>query len=209
MNVYDREVLPRITKWLLDRPEIFALRKKTTAGLHGDVVEIGFGSGLNLPALPPEVERLHAVDPDQTGRRMAGELIARSPVDVEFVGLDGQRLPLADASMDGALSTFTMCSIPDLGKALDELWRVLKPGAELHFLEHGRSDEPAVARRQARINPFYTPFARGCRLDVPIAESVRAAGFEITSLSARHRGFPKVASYVLRGVARKPAQKKP
>lgn len=203
MSFYGEQVLPRVTEWILDRPKIEALRRETARGLHGDVVEIGFGLGLNLPVLPDEVRCLHAVDPDRTGPRLAAERLARSPVHVDFVGLDGRQIPLDAESMDGALSTFTMCSIPELERALREVKRVLKPGARLHFLEHGLSDDPKLAGWQRRVTPFYSPFAGGCRFDVPIADAIRAAGFEIEALDARQRKGPKLGAFLYQGVARK------
>src|SRR3546814_15357642 len=117
------------------------MRDRVTAGLHGTVVEVGFGSGLNLPHLPPSVDRLLAVDPAMTGRRLAAERIEASAVPVDLVGLDGEELPLGDASVDGAISTFTLCPIPDAGRALRDLRRVLRPGPQLPFLEHGLSPD--------------------------------------------------------------------
>jgi ubiquinone/menaquinone biosynthesis C-methylase UbiE len=204
MSFYGEHVLPRVTEWILDRPKIAELRRETARGLHGDVVEIGFGSGLNLPVLPAEVRRLHAVDPDRTGPRLAAERLASSDVEVDFIGLDGRQIPLDDASMDGALSTFTMCSIPELERALREVKRVLRPGAELHFLEHGLSDDPKLAKWQHRVTPVYSPFAGGCRFDVPIADAIRHAGFEIVELDARQRRGPRLGAFLYRGVARKP-----
>lgn len=204
MSFYGEQVLPRVTEWILDRPKIAELRSETARGLFGDVVEIGFGSGLNLPILPAEVRRLHAVDPDRTGPRLAAERLARSPVSVDFVGLDGRQIPLDASSMDGALSTFTMCSIPKLDRALAELLRVLKPGARLHFLEHGLSDDPSLARWQRRMTPVYSPFAGGCRFDVPIADAIARAGFEIERLDARQRAGLKLGSFLYQGVARRP-----
>ncbi|MBX3251928.1 MAG: class I SAM-dependent methyltransferase [Myxococcales bacterium] len=203
MSFYREQVLPRITEKILDHPPIAALRRETAAGLYGDIVEIGFGSGLNLPELPPEVRHVHAVDPDRTGPRLGKRRLAASPVQVSFVGLDGRAIPLDAASMDGALSTFTMCSIPDLERALAEVKRVLRAGGELHFLEHGLSDDPRIATWQRRVTPFYSPFAGGCRFDVPIADAVRRAGFELVSLDARQRKGPPLGSYLYRGVARK------
>ncbi|MCA9616412.1 MAG: class I SAM-dependent methyltransferase [Myxococcales bacterium] len=203
MSFYGEQVLPRVTEWILDRPKLEALRRETARGLFGEVVEIGFGSGLNLPVLPAEVRRLHAVDPDRTGPRLAAARLAASDVPVDFVGLDGRQIPLDAQSMDAALSTFTMCSIPELERALREVRRVLKPGARLHFLEHGLSNDARVARWQRRVTPLYSPFAGGCRFDVPIADAIRAAGFEIESLDARQRKGPKLGAFLYQGVARK------
>ena len=204
MGFYSKHVLPRVTEWILDKPKILEMRRETTRGLRGEVVEIGFGSGLNLDALPPEVERLHAIDPDQTGRMLAAERLARTDVDVRFAGLDGRMLALDPASMDCALSTWTMCSIPELQRALAELRRVLKPGGTLHFMEHGLSENPKIARRQRWITPFYRPIAGGCRLDLPVEQSIRDAGFEIRRVESFDLGKPGVTTWVVRGVAVNP-----
>ncbi len=201
MGFYSRHILPRITEWMLDKPKILELRRETAEGLHGHVVEIGFGSGLNLDALPAGVETLHAIDPDQTGRRLAAKRLARTKVDVRFACLDGRSITLDSNSMDCALSTWTMCSIPQLHQALAELSRVLKPGGVLHFMEHGLSEDPRIARRQHLITPFYRPFAGGCRLDLPVAASIRDAGLEITKLESFDLGDPGVTSWVVRGIA--------
>ena len=112
-------------------------RQRVVPGLRGAVVEIGFGSGLNVPFYPDDVEIVYAVDPVAVGRKLAAKRLSESPVPVEFVGLDGEHLPLGDASVDAALSTFTLCTIPDATQALHELLRVLRPGERFHFLEHG------------------------------------------------------------------------
>jgi len=202
MRFYRDQVLPRVTEWLLDRPTIHALRVETAASLGGEIVEVGFGSGLNLPALPDEVERVRAIDPDRVGRKLAAERIAESSAAVDFAGLDGQKLPLADGSVDGALSTFTLCSIPDLDVALAEVGRVLRPGARFCFLEHGLSPVPRVARRQRWLNPVYSPLAGGCRLDLDAPARVEAAGFRILELDRIELGKkPGVATHLFRGIA--------
>jgi ubiquinone/menaquinone biosynthesis C-methylase UbiE len=129
--------------------------------LDGEVLEVGFGSGLNLPHLPPAATKLYAVDPAELGRRLAAERLAEAPVPVEFVGLDGQDLPLEDDSVDRVLSTWTLCTIPDADRALHEVRRVLRPGGTFHFVEHGRSPDAKVARWQDRLNPIQQRVAGG------------------------------------------------
>ena len=142
MGLYGDHVLPRVIDLMLRRRDFEEVRERTAAGLSGEVLEVGFGSGLNLPHYPPEVTRILAVDPALVGRKLAAARLAACLVPVEFVGLDGETLPVDDASVDHVLCTWTLCSIPDAGRALGEIKRVLKPGGTFHFVEHGRSPDP-------------------------------------------------------------------
>ena len=128
MSLWEERVLPRLTDKLLGNREVRKLRKRAVDGLSGTVVEIGFGSGLNVPLYPPEVDKVYAIEPSELAKQLAGERVAESPVPIEFAGLNGEKLPLANDSVDAALSTFTLCTIPDVDQALIELYRVLKPG---------------------------------------------------------------------------------
>ena len=199
---WEGRVLPRVVENRCGVPELDEPRARVTAQLHGDVVELGFGTGRNLPYLPPAVTRLHAVEPqDEAARRIGGERLAASAVPVTFVGLDGQSIPLEDASMDAALSTFTLCTIPDAGRALAEVRRVLKPGGRLHFLEHGLADDPAVERWQHRLTPVQRRVFGGCHLDRDIAALVTAAGFRIDDLTTGYRLAPKAFGFLYEGAA--------
>lgn len=204
MGFYVEQILSRGMARVMDTPENQELRQRAAQGLGGDIIEIGFGAGLNLPALPDEVASVHAVDPDHVGRRLAAERIEQARADVHLTGLDGQSIPLETASMDAALSTWTLCSIPDMHQALLELRRVLKPGGRFHFLEHGLSDEPKVQRWQRRLDPIQKIWAGGCRLSVPIDRVVRAAGFEIVELDNFYMSGSKCHGYMYRGVAINP-----
>jgi SAM-dependent methyltransferase len=201
--LYERQLLPRIVDKSCGLKAIRDLRAGVADGLHGDVVEIGFGSGLNLPHLPCTVRRLLAVDPAVIGRRLAARRLEACAIPVTFVGLDGEDLPLDDGSADAALSTFTLCTIPDVTRALHELHRVLRPGAHLHFLEHGLSPEPSVAKWQHRLTPLQRRVSGGCHFDRPIDLLLDAAGFEITTLHNHYLKGPKFPSYLYQGVARK------
>ena len=201
---YDTRIVP----WIVDKAcgarDLDRSRRRVCAGLRGEVVEIGFGSGLNLPHLPDAVTHLHAVDPERAGQRLGAERIATSRVPVSFVGLDGQALTLGDASMDGALCTFTLCTIPDAGLALAELRRVLKPGGTFHFLEHGLSPDPKVARWQHRLTPLQRHLCAGCHFDRPIDLLVRDAGFELGEVRHEYRNGPKTPGYLYEGTAVRP-----
>jgi ubiquinone/menaquinone biosynthesis C-methylase UbiE len=192
---------------MLGTEEVRGHRQRAVTGLRGAVVEIGFGSGLNVPLLPPDVEVVYAVDPSAVGRRLAAHRVSSSPVPIEFVGLDGEHLPLGDETVDAALSTFTLCTIPDAKKALEEVSRVLRPAGRFHFLEHGLCPEPSTAKWQHRLNGFQQRVAAGCHLDRPIDELVRSAGFEIRELRNDWFRGPRPSKpwgYLYEGVAIKP-----
>ena len=202
MSFYDDQVLPRVIDFALGNKKIGKIRRRSLAGLSGAIVEIGFGSGTNIPYYPAPVERVYAVDPALVGRRLAAKRLAASNVEVEYVGLDGAAIPLDDASVDNALSTWTLCTIPDVDAALREVRRVLRPGGRLVFLEHGLSDDPKVARRQHRFNPIQQRVAGGCNVDRDPGALVAAAGFEIEHLENFVMAGPKIMSYMYAGTAR-------
>jgi ubiquinone/menaquinone biosynthesis C-methylase UbiE len=207
VGIWTDQVVPRFTDKMLGSRQVMKLRRRAVDSLAGAVLEIGFGSGLNVPLYPPEVTRVYAVDPSLVGRKLSRERVDASPVTVDFVGLDGAHLPLDDASVDAALSTFTLCTIPDVTSALSEVFRVLRPGAAFHFLEHGLCPDPAVARKQHRFNGIQQRLAGGCHLDRPIDALVREAGFEITALDHDHMPGPEFMlpwGYLYEGVATRP-----
>ena len=201
MGFYVDRVLPRITDVALSGREIAVIRQRVCAGLDGEVLEVGFGSGRNLPHYPSGVSRVRAVDPATAGRALAAKRLAASAVPVEFVGLDGEQLPLEDKSVDHVLTTWTMCSIPHLDTALAEVRRVLRPGGTLRFVEHGRSPDPKVARWQDRLTPLQRRLFGGCHLNRPIAELVTTAGFTLGSIDTYYASSPKPFGYFFEGVA--------
>jgi ubiquinone/menaquinone biosynthesis C-methylase UbiE len=204
VGVYRERILPHVIDRACNTAELRAWRGEVTAGLFGTVVEIGFGSGLNVAAYPDEIELVYAVEPADVARRLAEPRIAAGNVTVEHVGLDGQQMPLADDSCDGALSTFTLCTIPDVHAALAELRRVVRPGGRFHFLEHGLSPDPGTATWQRRFEPIQKRVAAGCHLTRDIAELVRDAGFELEHVSSRYGRGPKPWTWFTQGVARNP-----
>ena len=182
MGVYSDRVLPRILNASCGSRKLAPLRRRVCAGLAGEVVEIGFGSGLNIPFYPAGVVRVAAVEPSDTGWRLAGARCSATDVPVVRSGLDGQSLPFADDSFDAALSTWTLCTIPDVAAALGELRRVLRPGGALHFLEHGLAPDEQVRRWQRRLDPVQRRIAGGCRFTRPVVELLTTAGFTIREL---------------------------
>ena len=202
MGIYEDAVLPRIINVACGIKPLRAHREKACQGLSGRVLEVGFGSGLNIPYYPAEVTAVAAVEPADTGWKLATKRRAGSPVPVERNGLDGQSLPLPDDSCDAALSTFTLCTIPDVSAALAEIRRVLKPGGELHFLEHGLAPDEKVQRWQHRMEPLQKRLFGGCHLTRSVPDMLSSAGFEVTSIERFYeKSAPKpVGAYSL-GVA--------
>ena len=206
MGWYGDVILPRILDYLLRGADFRQVRARVAAGLDGEVLEIGFGSGLNVPHYPPGVTKVLAIDPAVAGRKLAAGRIAQSATPVEFAGLDAGRLPAGDASVDHVLSTWTLCTVPDAATALAEIRRVLKPGGSLHFAEHGRAPEPKVARLQRRLNPLQGRLFGGCHLDRPIDRLISDAGFELTRLDNYYLQGSRTVGYTFEGIATKPAE---
>lgn len=201
MGWWSDHVVPRLVDKTLQNAEVDELRDRVCAVLHGRVLEVGFGSGPNLAHYPPAVTAASAVEPSDVAWRAASARLDASPVDVRRAGLDGRRLELADASHDSALSTFTLCTIPDVETALAEIRRVLRPGGRFAFLEHGLAPEPGVARWQHRLDPWQGRVFAGCHLDRPIAALVAAAGFRVAEVSTFYAARPRPWGYVYLGWA--------
>jgi SAM-dependent methyltransferase len=193
MGAWTDLVVPRMADRALRRPEIDELRRKACSPLRGRVLEIGFGGGLNLRWYPAAVGSVAAVEPSDVGWSLSEPRRARTDLPVERRGLDGQRLDEPDASYDGVLLTFTLCTIPDPALALREVRRVLRPDGVLSLLEHGLSPDPGVARWQRRLDPVQRRVAGGCHLSRDVAALVDQAGFETTHLETAYLEGPGLA----------------
>ena len=203
MGWYAEQILPRALDLLMRGAELTAIRARVASGLYGDVLEVGFGSGLNVAHYPPAVRRVFAVDPAKVGRRLAARRVDASPALIEYIGLDGQLLPLAAESVDHALTTWTLCTIPGVEQALREIQRTLRPGGALHFVEHGRSPDAKIARWQDRLTPIQRRVAGGCHLNRRIDALIAGSGLDLTQLDTYYLRGLKSVNYTYEGVATK------
>jgi ubiquinone/menaquinone biosynthesis C-methylase UbiE len=205
MGIYATHVLPRIINVACGLKASEPLRRRVCEGLHGEVVEIGFGSGLNVPHYPPAVTGVAAIEPADVGWKLAEERVAASTTPIRRTGLDGQSLPLPDDSCDSAISTWTLCTIPDVAGALQEVRRVLKPGGTFCFVEHGLAPDEKVQRLQHRLEPLQKRLFGGCHLTRRIADLITGAGFTIVEADVFYEdGAPKFLAADTLGVAVSP-----
>jgi SAM-dependent methyltransferase len=191
-NWWERTVVPRLVDVALRGRDIGELRQRACAGLTGRVLELGFGSGLNTRLYPDAVAAVDAVEPSDVGWRLSERRRAESGTPVRRVGLDGQALAADDAAYDCVLSTFTLCTIPDVALAFREVRRVLRPGGTFHFLEHGSGPTERVRSWQRRLEPAQRRLAGGCHLTRDVPALVAEAGFEVTDLDQRYLAGPAV-----------------
>jgi SAM-dependent methyltransferase len=177
MGFYSHAIFPRLCDWVMSDPKMARLRKEVLADVDGAILEIGFGTGLNLAHYPPQIRRITTVDPNPGMNKLARRRIDESGIEVDQRALGGEQLPFTDASFDCVVGTWTLCSIPEVGRALAEVHRVLKPGGRFVFLEHGLSDDPKIQRWQRRLTPFQRRLADGCRLDLDVEAAVKGQPF--------------------------------
>jgi ubiquinone/menaquinone biosynthesis C-methylase UbiE len=205
MGFYSRQIFPRALDVLLRGDEVSGYRRATLEPLRGRVLEIGFGTGLNLPHYPEAVSHLTIIDPERMlASRVANRIAAaRMPVDKMYLDASG-RLPFADDHFDGVATTFTLCTIADVAAALFEMRRVLKPTGLMVFLEHGLSDDARIAKWQQRLNPIQQVVACGCHLNRQIDELITSAGLTIDRLTRDLMpGLPRLIGSLYRGTAKK------
>ena len=201
MSFYERSILPRIIDLAMRGRDIGLERAEGLRGARGRVLEVGFGSGLNLAHYPAGVESLAALDPNDVAWKLARRRIERAPFPVERVGLVEGRLPVADGAFDAVVSTFTLCTIPDVAAALLEMRRVLSPAGRFHFVEHGLSDDERVRKWQRRWNPWQMRLCGGCHVDRAIDREIESAGFRIERMEKGYMKGPRTLAFRYRGVA--------
>ncbi len=202
MAFYEKHVLPRIIDIACGIKPVGILRETLVPLAVGNVLEVGIGTGLNLPYYDSaRVQKIWGLDPALAMQKFASRRIAESGLKVELLGMSGEEIQMDTNSFDTVLLTFTLCSIPNGIKALREMRRVLKPSGQLIFCEHGRAPDEDVGRWQDRLTPLWRRIAGGCHLNRPIADQIIAAGFEITNLQTEYLPGPRPLAYTYRGTA--------
>lgn len=202
MSLYSRHVFPHLLDWLMSQPAFTQARRELLAPVSGSVLEIGFGTGLNLDYYPATVSSLTTVDVNPGVHRLAEKRLEKSALPVRFALISGESLPMPSASFDAVVSTWTLCSIPDVESALQEIQRVLKPGGRFYFVEHGLSPDPFVARWQHRLTPLQKIIADGCHLNRDHLALIAAAGLKVVEKRQfQAEGLPSVGAFMTLGVA--------
>lgn len=202
MGFYQRRILPRLIDLTMRNKEATRFRARLVPEAKGVTLEVGIGSGLNLPFYSGQVRRLYAVDPSAELLHMAKKKSGATPFPVEFLAQSGEELPIEDGAIDTVVLTYTLCSIPNPAKAMREMRRVLKPSGELLFAEHGLSPDVTVQRWQRRLNPLWRRLAGGCNIDRRMDDLIASAGFRFVELENEYAKGPKPMAYMYSGRAR-------
>ncbi|ARU57783.1 methyltransferase type 11 [Oleiphilus messinensis] len=203
MAFYENYILPHLINVACGTKPVRKQREKVVPHAEGRILEVGMGSGLNLPYYDPDkVEFIWGLEPSEGMRRKAAPRIEASKLTIEWMGLKGEEIPLDDNSVDTVLLTYTLCTIPDWLTALQQMRRVLKPGGKVLFCEHGEAPDESVRRWQEKINPYWNKVAGGCHLNRPIPRLLHDAGFKIKSLDTQYvPSTPKFAGFTYWGYA--------
>jgi SAM-dependent methyltransferase len=202
MGLYKRYVLPRLIELAMKNPELGKLRAASIPRARGDVLEVGIGSGLNLPFYSSEVRHIYGVDPSRELQRIASRRTAAISIPVDFLHQSADAaLPFHSGTIDSAVLTWTLCSIPDAAEALAEIRRVLKRSGRLIFVEHGRASDTAVTTWQDRLTPLWKRIGGGCHLNRKIDDLIVAAGFQISELTTCYLPRPRPMTYTYQGIA--------
>ena len=202
MGLYERYCLPHLINMACGTKPIRKQREKVVPLAKGQVLEIGMGSGLNIPYYDHrQVEKVYGLEPSTGMRKKAEKNLSRAPFEIEWLDLPGEEIPLPDESVDTVLLTYTLCTIPDWQTALQQMRRVLKPGATLVFCEHGEAPDESVRTWQRRVNPTWGRIAGGCHLNRPIPQLLQQGGFEIETLDTMYLPGPRIASFNYWGTA--------
>lgn len=201
MSFYQHHILPPLLNFVMRQKPLQPFRERVISQAVGDVLEIGIGSGLNLPLYGAGVRSVIGIEPSTELLAMAEQQMARVLVPVEFLQASAEALPIESHSVDTVVTTWTLCTIPDARKALQEARRVLRPGGTLLFVEHGRAPEKAVARWQDRIDPLWGRIAGGCHLNRQIDALIIEAGFQIDTMRHDRMPGPRTHNFLYEGQA--------
>ncbi len=201
MGIYSQLIFPRLLELSMSSESMTGYRQQLLKNVQGDVLEIGFGTGLNLPHYPETVTSLTTIDPNEGMGAIAQKRISQSPIPVTNKVLSGENLPMDNASFDNVVCTWTLCSIPNAEKALSEAYRVLKPGGKFFFIEHGLSNEPNIQSWQNRITPIQKVVADGCHLNRKMDKLINKIFDEVTVEEFYADDLPKIMGYFYRGIA--------
>lgn len=204
MGFYSQVILPRLLDWAMSDPVLAQYREAVLANVDGDVLEIGFGTGLNLAYYPHHIQKITTIDANSGMNQLAQNRIQTSSINVEHQVINGECLPMADQSFDSVVSTWTLCSIAKVDQALAEIYRVLKPGGKFLFLEHGLSDDPKLQVWQNRLTPIQKIIADGCHFNRNIQALIEHQFESVTLEKFTIENLPKLASYTYKGIAIKP-----
>lgn len=202
MGLYQDHVLPRLIHLSMRQRNLAAYRARVIPAAQGRVLEIGIGSGLNLPYYGTTVERVIGLDPSPKLLAMAREAARRTTIPFDLIEDSAEAIPLDNRSIDTVVTTWTMCSIPDVQRALGEMRRILKPGGRLLFVEHGHSPDPGVRRWQDHLTPIWRRVGGGCHLNRAIRELIEGAGFRIERIETGYMRGPKPMTFMYEGSAR-------
>jgi ubiquinone/menaquinone biosynthesis C-methylase UbiE len=202
MSFYQRHILPYLLHLAMRQKPLVPFRRRVIGAAEGRVLEIGIGSGLNLPLYGPNVRSVVGLEPSPELMRMARERGRAASTSIEFLEASAEAIPLGDRSVDAVVTTWTLCTIPNAAGALTEMRRVLKPDGALLFVEHGRAPEPSVARWQDRLDPLWSRIAGGCHLNRKIDDLISASGFRIEALRNARLPGPRTHTLLYEGRAR-------
>ena len=205
MGFYREHILPRLTHLAMSTKETTRQRQQALVGVTGEVLELGIGSGLNLPHYPPGVRRVVGIEPSVTAARMAEQRIRTAVFPVEILPGGAESVAVDEGRFDAVVSTFTLCTIPDVAGALATVRRALRPGGRFFFLEHGLSSEPRVQRWQRRLEPLQKRIGGGCHLTRDPRALIESAGFAVSGLDTFYADGPKAFSFLYRGVGTWPS----
>lgn len=204
MGIYSRLIFPRLLDLSMSGQELSRYRQSLLVSVRGDVLEIGFGTGLNMPYYGDGVTSLTAIDPNVGMAKISTPRIQSATINVDLQTANAESLPMADARFDAVVCTWTLCSIPNIEQALAEVFRVLKPGGKFFFIEHGLSPDRGVSTWQRRVTPVQRRIADGCHLDRPMADLIQVVFDQVELKEFYSTDLPKLIGYFYQGVATKP-----